>query len=166
MVVVRGCEWEAARVKEATLLLMDHLCNAAGGGQQPPQQQQQQQQQMRGGSGGNNHQHQGEGGFGDVPVLMNMEISPQHHAIVLGKVREKNSISLSQCIFIPSIGPLQNNLTLKLIMQRTNTTILFPDASDPNIPTIRKGSVTIIGSIHNVYLARQQLIVSCYNLAH
>ena len=54
----------------------------------------------------------------------------------------------------------QNNMTLKLIMQRTNTTILFPDAADPNIPPIRKGSVTISGSIHNVYLARQQLIVS------
>ena len=50
-------------------------------------------------------------------------------------------------------------MTLKLIMQRTNTTILFPDAGDPNIPTIRKGSVTITGSIHNVYLARQQLMV-------
>ncbi len=53
-------------------------------------------------------------------------------------------------------------MTLKLIMQRTNTTILFPDASDPNIPSIRKGSVTITGAIHNVYLARQQLIVSAY----
>ena len=63
-------------------------------------------------------------------------------------------------MFFSLLSRLQNNLTLKLIMQRTNTTILFPDASDPNIPTIRKGSVTIIGSIHNVYLARQQLIVS------
>ncbi len=45
-------------------------------------------------------------------------------------------------------------------MHRTNTTILFPDASDPNIPPIRKGSVIINGSIHNVYLARQQLIGS------
>ena len=52
------------------------------------------------------------------------------------------------------------NITLKLIMQRTNTTILFPDASDPNIPSIRRGSVVITGSIHNVYLARQQLIGS------
>ena len=25
-VVVKGCEWECARVKEATLLLMDNLC--------------------------------------------------------------------------------------------------------------------------------------------
>ena len=25
-VVVKGCEWECARVKEATLLLMEHLC--------------------------------------------------------------------------------------------------------------------------------------------
>merc|ERR1719458_850276 len=45
-------------------------------------------------------------------------------------------------------------------MHRTNTTILFPDAGDPNIPSIRKGSVIISGSIHNVYLARQQLIGS------
>ncbi len=49
------------------------------------------------------------------PVSMNLEISPQHHAMVLGR----------------------GNLTLKLIMQRTNTTILFPDAADPNIPSIR-----------------------------
>ena len=47
-------------------------------------------------------------------------------------------------------------------MHRTNTTILFPDAGDPNIPSIRKGSVIISGSIHNVYLARQQLIVSVH----
>ena len=33
MVVVKGCEWEAARVKEATLLLMEHLC---GSGKMPP----------------------------------------------------------------------------------------------------------------------------------
>ena len=78
-------------------------------------------------------------------------------------------------------------------MQRTNTTILFPDAGkyiyvefkkcsvkrilklqlyqkviqklfkflgDTNIPSIRKGSVTITGAIHNVYFARQQLLVS------
>lgn len=44
-------------------------------------------------------------------------------------------------------------------MQRTKTTILFPDAGDPNIPSIRKGSVTITGSIHNVYFARQMLLV-------
>ena len=30
----------------------------------------------------------------------------------------------------------KGNMTLKLIMQRTNTTILFPDAADPNIPSI------------------------------
>jgi protein bicaudal C len=45
-------------------------------------------------------------------------------------------------------------------MQRTKTTILFPDAGDPNIPPIRKGSVTITGAIHNVYSARQQLVGS------
>ena len=28
-IVVKGCEWECARVKEATLLLMDHLCKVS-----------------------------------------------------------------------------------------------------------------------------------------
>ena len=28
-IVVKGCEWECARVKEATLLLMEHLCKVA-----------------------------------------------------------------------------------------------------------------------------------------
>jgi protein bicaudal C len=26
IVVVKGCEWEASRVKEATLLLIEHFC--------------------------------------------------------------------------------------------------------------------------------------------
>merc|ERR1719312_357022 len=104
-IVVKGCEWECARVKEATLLLMDHLCK----------------------------------GSGNVPVFITMEISPQHHATVLGK----------------------GNINLKIIMQRTNTTIIFPDAGDPNIPPIKKGSVTISSnSIHNVYLAKQLLLGS------
>ena len=63
---------------------------------------------------------------------------PQHHATVLGK----------------------GNINLKIVMQRTNTVIIFPDAGDPNIPPIKKGSVTISGAIHNVYLARQQLLGS------
>jgi len=104
-VVVKGCEWECSRVKEATLLLMDHLCTGLSG---------------------------------NVPVVMTMEISPQHHTTVLGK----------------------GNVNLKIIMQRTNTTIIFPDAGDPNIPPIKKGSVTISGAIHNVYLARQLLLGS------
>jgi hypothetical protein len=104
-VVVKGCEWECSRVKEATLLLMDHLCTGMAGA---------------------------------VPVVMTMEISPQHHSTVLGK----------------------GNINLKIIMQRTNTTIIFPDAGDPNIPPIKKGSVTISGAIHNVYLARQLLLGS------
>merc|ERR1719508_241974 len=54
----------------------------------------------------------------------------------------------------------KGNINLKIIMQRTNTTIIFPDAGDPNIPTIKKGSVSISGAIHNVYLARQQLLGS------
>ena len=103
--VVKGCEWECSRVKEATLLLMDNLCTGLAG---------------------------------SVPVVMLMEISPQHHTTVLGKA----------------------NINLKIIMQRTNTVIIFPDAGDPNIPPIKKGSVTISGAIHNVYLARQLLLGS------
>lgn len=44
-------------------------------------------------------------------------------------------------------------------MQRTATQIMFPDAGDPNIPSLKKSNVTITGTIHNVYLARQQLVV-------
>jgi len=69
-----------------------------------------------------------------------MEISPQHHSIVLGK----------------------QSSNLKMIMQRTATQIMFPDAGDPNIPSLKKSNVTITGDIHNVYLARQQLVVSRY----
>lgn len=73
-----------------------------------------------------------------IQVQMSMEISPHHHSIVLGKS--------------------SNNL--KMIMHRTSTQIMFPDASDPNIPSLKKSNVTIIGGIHNVYLARQQLVGS------
>lgn len=74
---------------------------------------------------------------------MSMEISPQHHPIVLGK----------------------GSCNLKAIMQRTNTQIMFPDANDPNIPNIKKSNVTITGQINNVYLARQQLMVrACFKL--
>ncbi|XP_008547286.1 protein bicaudal C isoform X1 [Microplitis demolitor] len=73
-----------------------------------------------------------------IPVQMSMEISPQHHSVVLGK----------------------QNGNLKLIMQRTSTQIMFPDAGDPNIPSLKKSNVIITGSIDNVYLARQQLIGS------
>jgi len=104
-VVVKGCEWECSRVKEATLLLMDNLCTGLAT---------------------------------SVPVIMLMEVSPQHHPTVLGK----------------------GNINLKIVMQRTNTVIIFPDAGDPNIPPIKKGSVSISGAIHNVYLARQLLLGS------
>lgn len=67
-----------------------------------------------------------------------MEISPQHHKIVMGP----------------------GNETLRAITRRTGAQILFPDAKDPNIPSIKKSSVTITGHIHNVYAARQMLIVS------
>ncbi|XP_035739467.1 protein bicaudal C-like isoform X3 [Vespa mandarinia] len=73
-----------------------------------------------------------------IQVQMSMEISPHHHSIVLGK----------------------SSSNLKMIMQRTSTQIMFPDASDPNIPSLKKSNVTIIGGIHNVYLARQQLVGS------
>ena len=79
-VVVKGCEWECARVKEATLLLMDNLCTGrswclCGSHESPP------------------------GLAGSVPVVMLMEISPQHHGTVLGKA----------------------NINLRTVMQRTNT---------------------------------------------
>ena len=69
---------------------------------------------------------------------MTMEISPQHHGIVLGK----------------------QSINLKMIMQSTGTQIMFPDAGDPNIPSLKKSNITISGSIENVYIARQQLMVS------
>lgn len=71
---------------------------------------------------------------------MMVEISPQHHNIVLGR----------------------NNENLKGIKQRTNTQIVFQDANDPNIPSLKKSNVIITGSINNVYIARQQLIVSFF----
>ena len=36
-------------------------------------------------------------------------------------------------------------------------------SGDNNIPSIRKGSVIITGAIHNVYFARQQLLVRYAN---
>lgn len=69
---------------------------------------------------------------------MSMEISPQHHSIVLGK----------------------QSSNLKMIMQRTSTQIIFPDAGDPNIPSLKKSNVIITGAINNVYMARQQLLGS------
>lgn len=75
-----------------------------------------------------------------IQVQMSMEISPQHHSIVLGK----------------------QSSNLKMIMTRTATQIMFPDAGDPNIPSLKKSNVTITGAIHNVYLARQQLVVRQY----
>lgn len=105
LVVVKGCEWEVAQVKEATLLLINHMCDSLAN---------------------------------QVQVQMSMEISPQHHPTVVGK----------------------NNSNLKMIMHRTATQIMFPDACDPNIPSIKKSNVLITGVIHNVYIARQQLLGS------
>ncbi|XP_034939123.1 protein bicaudal C isoform X2 [Chelonus insularis] len=105
LVVVKGCEWEVAQVKEATSFLIHQMCKNLAN---------------------------------QISVQMTMEISPQHHSIVLGK----------------------QNSNLKLIMQRTSTQIIFPDAGDPNIPSLKKSCVLIIGGINDVYLARQQLIGS------
>jgi len=126
MAVIKGCEWEAGRVKEATLMLIDHLCGTSGNITPTTP--------VSGGSSSTDIS-QTSGAF---PVTMNMEISPIHHSVVVGK----------------------NNINLRVIMQRTNTVILFPDAADPNIPPIRRGSVSITGTIHNVYAARQQLVGS------
>lgn len=105
LVVVKGCEWEVSQVKEATVLLIQYMCQNLAS---------------------------------QIQVQMSMEISPQHHSIVLGK----------------------QSSNLKMIMQRTATQIMFPDAGDPNIPSLKKSNVTITGSIHSVYLARQQLVGS------
>ena len=70
---------------------------------------------------------------------MTMEISPQHQATVLSK----------------------GKTNLKIIMNRTNTTIIFLDVGDPNIAPIKKGSVTISSNrIHIVDLARQLFLGS------
>lgn len=69
---------------------------------------------------------------------MHIEISTQHHQVVLGK----------------------HSQSLREIMQRTSTQIMFPDANDMNIKPIKRTQVTITGTIHGVYLARQQLIGS------
>lgn len=71
---------------------------------------------------------------------MTMEISPHHHPMVIGK----------------------NHFNLKEIMRVTGAQIMFPDAQDPNIPSLKKSNVTITGNIHSVYSARQLLIVSRY----
>ncbi|XP_066595085.1 protein bicaudal C homolog 1-like isoform X2 [Prorops nasuta] len=105
LVVVKGCEWEVSRVKEATILLIQHMCESLAS---------------------------------QIQVQMSMEISPQHHSLVLGR----------------------QSSNLRMIMQHTATQIMFPDAGDPNIPSLKKSNVTITGSIHNVYLARQQLVGS------
>lgn len=73
-----------------------------------------------------------------IPVQMQLEISIQHHPIVVGRMSSN----------------------LREIMNKTNTKIMFPDANDVNIKPIKRSQVTITGSIDGVYLARQLLIVS------
>uniref|UniRef100_A0A336LJF4 CSON006372 protein n=1 Tax=Culicoides sonorensis TaxID=179676 RepID=A0A336LJF4_CULSO len=71
-----------------------------------------------------------------VPVQMQLEISIQHHPIVVGRM----------------------SANLREIMQKTETKIMFPDANDVNIKPIKRSQITISGTIEGVYLARQQLI--------
>ncbi|ERL95947.1 hypothetical protein D910_00659 [Dendroctonus ponderosae] len=105
LVLVKGVEWEVHQVKQATLLLMEYMCENLAN---------------------------------QIPVQMSMEISPHHHPTVLGK----------------------NHSNLKAIMQHTNCQIMFPDAQDPNIPNLKRSKVTITGSIHNIYNARELLLGS------
>ncbi|XP_049876013.1 protein bicaudal C homolog 1 [Pectinophora gossypiella] len=69
-------------------------------------------------------------------VQMSLEISPMHHAAVVGRGSDQ----------------------LKAIMKGTAAQVMFPDASDPNTPPIKKSQVTITGHIKDVYAARQQLV--------
>lgn len=73
-----------------------------------------------------------------IPIHMTMEISPHHQQMVVGK----------------------NHCNTKEIMKLTGAQILFSDTQDPNIPNLKKSNVTITGNIHQVYAARQILIVS------
>jgi len=77
-----------------------------------------------------------------VSVQMMLEISPQYHSLVLGEQQQN----------------------VKSIMQHTGAQIMFPDPIDPYTPSLKKSSVTIIGSINRVYTARQMLLVNqvCY----
>lgn len=68
---------------------------------------------------------------------MTLEISPQHHAVVQG------------C----------NKMNLQHIRSITNTTIMFPDLTDPHIPPLRKNTISIRGSLDSVLQARLMLMV-------
>ncbi|XP_045126469.1 protein bicaudal C homolog 1-B-like isoform X2 [Portunus trituberculatus] len=102
---VRGSEWDAARVKEATLCILQAYCNTLAS---------------------------------QVPIQMAVEVSPQHHSYMLGR----------------------NNDNIKRIMHRTSTKIVFPDWNDPSLSPLKKSTITISGSLENVYLARQNIIGS------
>ena len=73
MAVIKGCEWEAGRVKEATLLLIEHLCGTGCATPTTPV------SGVHAGSSGGVSQSSG-----IFPVTMNMEISPIHHSVVVG----------------------------------------------------------------------------------
>ncbi|KAK5641945.1 hypothetical protein RI129_010492 [Pyrocoelia pectoralis] len=105
LVMVKGVEWEVHQVKQATMMLVEYMCESL---------------------------------TSQILIQMSMEISPHHHSLVTGK----------------------NHTNLKMITQNTNTQIMFPDAQDPNIPSLKKSNVVISGNIHNVYSARQQLMGS------
>lgn len=91
VVVVKGCEWEAARVKEATLLLVDHLCGlySLQGAQhhQPSTSPTSLGPRSERGFGGDTSPPGGKrSDCQGIPISMAMEISPVHHSVVLGKV--------------------------------------------------------------------------------
>ncbi|KAL7641081.1 UNVERIFIED_CONTAM: hypothetical protein RMT77_008218 [Armadillidium vulgare] len=100
---VKGNEWDAVRVKEATLCLLHALCGNLAN---------------------------------QMTVQLTVEVSPQHHAFILGPHSE----------------------VIQKIMQKTSTRISFPDLSDSLLPPLSRSTVKISGAIENVYLAKQNLI--------
>lgn len=128
LVMVKGCEWEVVRVKQATVHLINYMCDNLAVGiifqfvlvayrtsylMEIFESQNQ------------------------VSVQMMLEISPQYHSLVLGDQQQN----------------------IKKIMQHTGAQIMFPDPIDPYTPSLKRSSVTIVGSIHSVYAARQMILV-------
>jgi protein bicaudal C len=122
IVLVKGVEWEVEQVKQATILLMEFMCDNLAVTDWRVFKRFHLKDELQ----------------NQIPVQMSIQISPQHHQIVLGK----------------------NHSNLKAIMQYTKCQIMFPDAQDQNIPSLKKSNVNISGNIHNVYTARQLLIGS------
>ncbi len=80
MALVKGCDWEAARVKEATLILIDHLCGPNAGQPSTPL-----------ATSGTIPATGSSLASAQFPVSMTMEISPIHHRTVLGKVNSRST---------------------------------------------------------------------------